>query len=65
MEPITPREETLVAFGIGIAALSQLLDEDRPLYPEDLRFIDNNVRLFQSVYQKWNRHHPIIPRLVN
>ncbi|MEP6959100.1 MAG: hypothetical protein ABI980_10265 [Nitrospirota bacterium] len=65
METITSREETLVAFGIGVVALSQLLDEDRPLNPEDVLFIDNNVRLFQFAYQKWSRHHPIIPSLVN
>lgn len=65
METITSREETLVAFGIGIVALSQLFDEDRPLNQEDLLFIDNNVRLFQSAYQKWSRHHSIIPRLFN
>jgi hypothetical protein len=65
METITYTEKTLVDFGIGIVALSQLLDEDRPLNPEDLLFIDNNVRLFQSAYQKWSQHHPIIPKLFN
>ena len=65
METITSRDKTMVDFGIGIVAMSQMLDEDRPLYPEDLRFIENNVRLLQFAYYRWKQHHPLIKRQVS
>ena len=56
MQTSTYKDKTLVDFGIGIVALSQLLDEGRPLDPKDLLFIDNNVHLFQFAYHRWKQH---------
>jgi hypothetical protein len=48
-------------FGKGVAALRDLMDQDRSLTDMELLFIENHFQVIQMAYLRWKRKHRLLP----
>lgn len=52
---------TLREFGKGVAALRDVMDQDRSLTDMELLFIENHFQVIQMAYLRWKRKHRHLP----
>ena len=52
---------TLREFGKGVAALRDVMDQDKSLTDMDLLFIENHFQVIQMAYLRWKRKHRPLP----
>jgi hypothetical protein len=52
---------TLKAFGKGVVALRDLMDQNRCFTDMELLFIENHFQVIQMAYLRWNRKHRLLP----
>jgi len=52
---------TLKAFGKGVVALRDLMDQNRSFTDMELLFIENHFQVIQMAYLRWKRKHRLLP----